>query len=48
MTFTATYTQVADRAPRRRLAPGLGLTLGALASLTLWAGVAYGVMRLIG
>ncbi|HEX7886836.1 MAG TPA: hypothetical protein VF474_12745 [Phenylobacterium sp.] len=47
MTFAPTYTQVADRAPRR-LAPGLGLTLGALLSLTLWGGVAYGVMRLIG
>jgi hypothetical protein len=50
MTFLALQdqAQVAARAPARRLAPGVGLALGALISLALWAGVAYIAIRLIG
>jgi hypothetical protein len=50
MTFLATHdsAQIVDQAPRRRLAPGLGLTLGAAVSLALWAGLAYLAVRLLG
>jgi hypothetical protein len=32
----------------RRLPPGIGLAIGALVSLALWAGLALAVIRLIG
>lgn len=41
--------QALERAPgRRRLPAGLGLAIGAAASLAMWAGIAWAAMRLIG
>jgi hypothetical protein len=40
--------QVADLASTRRLAPGVGLAVGAVLSLGLWSGLGWLAIRLIG
>ena len=46
-TLSAGSASARARTPRRRLPAGFGLALAALASLSLWAGVAHLVGALI-
>ncbi|HKP79652.1 MAG TPA: hypothetical protein VJU34_11065 [Phenylobacterium sp.] len=45
---TPHQAELAGRAPGRRLAPGIGLMIGAAVSLALWVGLAYGAVSLLG
>ena len=42
-----TVSHSIEAQPARRLPVGLGLTIGAIASLTLWTCIAFGVRALI-